>query len=235
MIIVFVEMLGAMQILNEHLLPRPSNVIQALYTQRSFLMSNMAYTLLNAMIGFLLSVIIGIFLAISIDRFAIAKSVIVPFMTISQNIPILAIAPLFVIWFGFGILSKVVIILIVCVFPITLSFYEGLSQTPDHYLSFFNTIQASTYQKYRYIKIPFSLPYLFSGLKIALTYALLAAIIAEWSGGNKGIGIYLLMAQKSFQITHFFSAIFVIVIVSLSLVALLGHIENRIYQRRSKL
>lgn len=192
----------------------------------------MLYTLSNALLGFILSVMIGCIIAIVIDRYLVARSIIIPFMTISQNVPILAIAPLFIIWFGFGIMSKLVIILLVCVFPITLSLFEGLQQTPKHYLNYFNTIQANQFHIYRYVKLPYALPYLFSGLRIALTYSLLAAIIAEWSGGSQGIGIYLLMAQKSFQITHFFAAIIVIVLVSLLLVSALGIIEKKIYKRR---
>lgn len=223
-----------LNVLNEFLIPKPSTVILAIIQERHELLSAISYTLYNAMLGFMLSLIFGTILALFMDKSNFFKKLIKPYLTISQNIPILIVSPIIIIWFGFTTLSKVLIIMLVCVFPITLTFYEGLKLTPRKYLDYYNSLNISVIDSYRYIKIPFALPYLFAGLKIALTYAILASIIAEWSGGSRGIGIYMILKQKSFQTAHLFAAVVIIVVTSLALVSTLSHIEKYIYKRRKQ-
>ena len=143
-----------------------------------------------------------------------------PLLVTSQTIPILALAPLLIIWFGFGMTPKVIIVALFCFFPIAINTADGLSSADPELLSLLRAMGASRGQIWRKVRLPASLPYFFSGLRIAAAYCIVGAIIGEWVGGNLGLGIYMLRSSNAFKTEQVFAAIVVSSLLSLALFGL---------------
>jgi ABC-type nitrate/sulfonate/bicarbonate transport system permease component len=210
-----------------YILPAPSKVAHAFVSDIELIMHHAGATLVEAAAGLSLAVAIALATAVLMDNSAVARKSFYPLLIISQTIPVIAVAPILVIWFGFGYLPKIIIIVLMCFFPICVSLTDGFSQVDRDLLDYFRVIKATKPQVYRHLKFPNAAPYFFAGLKIAVTYTVMAAVIAEWLGGNVGIGVYMLRAKQSFSLDRMFAAILLVVAVSLLLIALIGLAERR--------
>ena len=200
----------------EHwILPSPTAIVQALWEARALLWDHTFVTIIEAILGLGFAVGIGILLAILIEWSPLLKKIIYPFLVISQTIPTIALAPLLVIWFGYGITAKIVIIALVCFFPVTISLVDGFRLVDKEGIRLLQAMGASKWQLFRILKIPASLPTFFSGLRIAGTYSILGAVISEWFGANKGLGILLMRSAKSYLTARVFATILIISILSL--------------------
>jgi len=145
---------------------------------------------------------------------------------------VIVIAPLLVLWFGFGLTPKIVVITLYTFFPITVAFATGLAATDPEAHLLMRTLGATRRQTLTMLQIPQSLPYLFTGLRIAVTYAMVAAVFAEWSGARQGLGIYVLLMKNSFRTDMVLAAILLIAVLSLALFVLVGVVEKVVVRWR---
>lgn len=203
--------------IRETILPPPSSIVQALASNLPLLLTHAGATLSAVAAGLSLAVLVALCLAVFMNRFGWLKQALYPLLVISQTIPIIALAPLFLIWFGWGIAPKVVVVALVCFFPLAVNMVEGLEQVDPEAIDLMKVMQASPALIFRSVQLPAVLPYFFSGLKIAVTYSVMGAVIAEWLGARAGLGIFMLRSMNSFRTGNVFASILVVVIISLVL------------------
>ena len=208
------------------LLPAPSVIINTLFTNGQVLLAHAGQTLIEVLCGMLLAVTLGIGCAALIDSSTIARRLIYPLLVISQTIPAIVLAPLLVIWFGFGVLPKVIVVTLFCFFPIAINTAEGLGSSQKELLDLVRSMNASWWQTWSKIRLYSALPAFFSGLKIAASYSIIAAVIGEWVGAEQGLGIYLLRSAGAFQTAHVFATISVISLMSLAMFTLVVALER---------
>ena len=210
-----------------YILPSPAEVVQALAEDFGLIMYHAAATLGEGAAGIAIAVALSILIAICMDRFPTAKKTIYPLLVISQTVPVMAIAPLLIIWFGFGVAPKIILVVIMCFFPITVNVTDGFAQVDTDALNMFRVWKANAGQIYRHLKFPAALPYFFSGLKVSITWMLVAAILSEWLGGDRGIGVYMLRAKQSYALDKVFASVVFVVIVSLLMIGILNLIKRK--------
>lgn len=210
-----------------YILPSPAQVVKAFGEDFSLIIYHAAATLSEGAIGMAVSVALSIVMAVCMDRFTPVKKTLYPLLVISQTVPVMAIAPLLIIWFGFGMAPKIILVVLMCFFPITVNLTDGFSQVDQDCLNMFKVWNASGWQIYRHLKFPCALPYFFSGLRISVTWMLVSAILSEWLGGDRGIGVYMLRAKQAYALDRVFASVVFVVIVSLLLIGLLTLIRNK--------
>ncbi|MFW0779519.1 ABC transporter permease [Rossellomorea marisflavi] len=197
------------------LLPSPMKVIsEGLASWDSFRI-HLTSTVGLSVSGFLIGCAAGIAVAVTLHLLPGVREAVYPLMILSQNVPIIVLAPLLVIWFGFDLLPKFLVITLVCFFPIAVSTMDGFRQTRRQYIHYMKMAGATKGQIFRKVEWPHALPSIFSGLKIAATYSVMGAVISEWLGSQKGIGVYMTLASSAFRTDRVFVAIFAIMILSL--------------------
>ncbi|MFW6071599.1 MAG: ABC transporter permease [Candidatus Bipolaricaulota bacterium] len=211
-----------------YLLPTPWEIILSILRDRALLADHLRVTLIETSVGLALATGVGLLVAAFMYRFKFSGEVIYPYLVLSQAIPLIAIAPLILIWFGLGITAKIIIVSFVCFFPIGVNAYEGFRNVDKGMLDLMETMDASRWQKYRHLIIPASLPGIFAGLKIAATYSVLGAVIGEWLGGVKGMGIYMTRALTSFQTDKLFGAIVLVMLASFAFFKLVDWVSARV-------
>ena len=162
------------------------------------------------------------------DRFKLFHRSVHPIIILTQTVPTVAIAPLLVLWMGYGILPKIVLIIIITFFPITVSLLEGFSSADPDALNLLKAMGASRLQCFRHIKMPSALGPFFSGLKISASYSVVGAVVAEWLGGYEGLGVYMTRVRKSYAFDKMFAVIFFISLISLILMFLVSLIRKRV-------
>ena len=214
------ELVVDLGLIPNFLLPTPVQVVQALVNDISLIVGHAATTLVETAIGLLIGVALGFAIAVLMDRFEGFYLALQPLVTISQTIPTIAIAPLLVLWFGYGLAPKVILIVITTFFPITVSLISGFRSVDPDVIDLMRTMNASRWQIFWYAKLPAATEQFFSGLKISATYAIVGAVIAEWLGGNVGLGVYMTRVRKSFSYDRMFASIIVISALSLGLMKL---------------
>jgi ABC-type nitrate/sulfonate/bicarbonate transport system permease component len=184
-------------------------------------------TLYEAFAGFLIAIALSFLIAVLMDSLYSFKKTVYPLLIISQTIPIIILAPLFVIWFGYGYTPKLVIVILICFFPVTISLIQSLSSVDRELIDLMRSMGSSKFQIYKYVKLPASMTGFFSGLKIAATYSIMGATIGEWVGGKNGLGVYMIRAKQSFATDRVFAAILVITVLSILLLKLIEYIEAK--------
>jgi ABC-type nitrate/sulfonate/bicarbonate transport system permease component len=197
------------------------------------LLNYLPQTLQAAGIGFAISTTLAFVIAMLMDRFAIVARAFKPLIIVAQAVPTFAIAPMFVIWFGFGITPKVIIVTMICTFPILLGLYEGLKSVQEDMLDYMRCINAGYLQTFFHLKLPASVPSLFAGLKIAGTYCVTGTVIGEWLAGDGGIGTLMIRYKNAFRYSHMFVVIVAICLLSLTVFYLI-ELLKRFIQRKIK-
>ncbi|WP_319562085.1 ABC transporter permease [Marispirochaeta sp.] len=210
----------------EYILPSPGVIIVALFRQFAVMLPHIGITLFTAISGFLLSLLVAAFFSLVMDLFPVLRRALYPYIVVSQTVPIIFIYPLFLIWFGFGLTAKVVVVVLVCFFPVAVSLIDGLQNTDPDLIDLFRGMRASPLQIFLQVRLPGALPNLFSGLRIAATYSVMGAVIGEWLGAQAGMGVYMMRSYKTFNTPRVFAAILVVVIVSLMVVAAVSLAER---------
>jgi ABC-type nitrate/sulfonate/bicarbonate transport system permease component len=215
-------------------LPAPSQVLLALSQNFEVLVGHSAQTLLEVLIGFGLSVVFGVATALTMSAVPLLRRMLMPWFIASQTVPLVALAPLMLVWFGFGLEPKIIIVVLACFFPITVSLFDGLERTPPDHLELMHSYSATPAQTYRFTRIPTALPALFSGLKTSATYAVTAAIFAEYVGAYQGLGIWL-QSNASVRATALVMAgVLLSCIYSLLLVWAVQKLESRVLRYRDR-
>lgn len=199
------------------LLPSPMAVVRAAIEARAILVPHIAQTVLETLVGFGAALVVGLVLALAIDLSATLRRAIYPLLVTSQTIPIIAVAPLLVIWFGYGLLPKVIVVGLVCFFPIVVNAADGLRATDPDLIALLQSMGATRRQVFFKVRVPAALPALFTGVKIAVTYSVIGAIIGEWVGASRGLGVFMLRASNSFRTDWVFASIAIVSLLSLLL------------------
>jgi ABC-type nitrate/sulfonate/bicarbonate transport system permease component len=207
-------------------LPSPAQVVTGGWADRQNIWDNTLPTIQETLLGFALSITVGWLLAIVCDFSKTARRAIEPLLVVSQTIPIIAIAPLFVIWFGFTTLPKVLVVALVTFFPITVSLLKGFATTPVEATNLLFSMGANSVQRFRRLRVPTALPYFFSGLRISITYAVVGAIFGEYVGAERGLGIYMQLSKNSRRTDLVLAAVVVVAILSLLLYLLVSVVER---------
>ena len=185
------QTLSMINIIPKFMLPSPFEVVKAFVSDFPLLMKHTEVTLVEAFLGLGLGIILGFVVAVIMDRFEYAYKMIYPVLVITQTIPTVAIAPLLVLWMGYGILPKIMLILLTSFFPITIGLLDGFHSVDRDMLNLLKTMGATSFQNFIHLKLPSSLGYFFAGLRISVSYSIIGAVVAEWLGGYDGLGVYM--------------------------------------------
>lgn len=212
--------------IEEWILPSPSTIAGQAVSEASGLWVHTFATLRLMLLGFVIGTAVGLSVAFLLHYIPFLKSALYPLIILSQNVPTIALAPLLMIWFGFGLLPKIIVITLVCFFPVAVAAMDGLTRTDRVMLDYMRMSGASKWAVFTKLEVPHALPSMFSGLKIAATYSVMGAVIAEWIGADKGIGYYMMLQKASFRTDRTFVAIAVIVLVSLAMFAVIALLEK---------
>ena len=210
-----------------YMLPSPMKVLQAFVDELPLLWENSLITLQEAFIGLLLGVSVGFMVAVLMDAFDILYKAFYPLLIITQTIPSVAIAPLLVLWFGYEMTPKIVLIVISTFFPVTVGLLDGFRSADRDAIGLLRSMGADRLQIFCHIKFPTALPQLFSGLRIAAAYSVVGAVISEWLGGFGGLGVYMTRVKKAVAFDRMFAVIFLISAISLALMALVEFAEKK--------
>jgi ABC-type nitrate/sulfonate/bicarbonate transport system permease component len=203
------------------LLPTPVKVWGALWHTKSLLWQHARLTVLETTAGFILATLLGIAVSSLMTIFPYLKRTFYPFLIFSQTVPLIAVAPLLLLWLGYGLLPKIIIVILVCFFPVAINLLEGLELSDRDLLNLLRSMGASNRQIFIRIRWPQAMPSFFAGLKIAATYSVMAAVIGEWLGASQGLGVYLTRSSNSFLTDRVFAAIIAITILSFLYYALI--------------
>ena len=210
-----------------YMLPSPVDVAVAFGEELPLLWENALITLQEAMIGLLFGVMVGFLAAILMDAFDALYKAFYPLLIITQTIPSVAVAPLLVLWFGYEMTPKIILIVITTFFPIAVGLLDGFRSADGDTVDLLRSMGANRLQIFRHIKFPSALPQLFSGLRIAAAYSVVGAVISEWLGGFGGLGVYMTRVKKAFAFDKMFAVIFLISGISLALMALVEFAEKK--------
>ena len=221
------EALSFFEIVPNFMLPSPQQTVEAFIGDFWLLMSHLKVTLLETVIGTLMGVSIGFLSAVLMDRWDPAYKAMYPIIVLTQTIPAVAIAPLLVLWFGYKMMPKVVLIVLITFFPIVVGVLDGFRSADKDAINLLRSMGASRWQIFRHIKFPNALPNFFSGLRITVAYSVVGAVLAEWLGGFAGLGVYMTRVKKSFAYDKMFAVIFLISIISLILIWLVGVLQKK--------
>ena len=221
------QLVCSVGLIQPYLLPSPADVLLAFWGEGPILWENLCITLQEAFLGLALGVGIGFLAAVLMDAFSVLYKAFYPLLILTQTVPSVAIAPLLVLWFGYGMTPKIVLIVISTFFPVTVGLLDGFRSADRDAIGLMRSMGAGRLQIFRWIKFPSALPQLFSGLRIAAAYSVVGAVISEWLGGFGGLGVYMTRVKKAFAFDKMFAVIFLISVISLALMALVELAEKK--------
>jgi len=222
------ELYARLSGLSPFVLPPPSRIVSALWEFRDEALRQAIPTIIETIVGFGVSIAAATAAAVALDRIPAARTAVEPLLVASQTIPIVAIAPLIVVWFGFGLTPKVLVVVLVTFFPITIALLGGFASTRPEATELLRSYGASEGQTFRKLRWPSGLPSFFIGLRISATYAVVAAVIAEYVGATDGLGIWIQLSQRSFRTDLVFAAILLTTALSVALYAAVVAAERAI-------
>lgn len=218
-ILIIWQLLSVTGVVPSYMLPSPVGVVKAFIADFPLLMHHAKITLLEAFLGLGFGVLLGFVVAVLMDRFKFLYKAVYPLLVITQTIPTVAIAPLLVLWLGYGIAPKITLIVIVTFFPITIGLLDGFNSADPDAIMLLQSMNASKSQIFRHLKLPSSLSHFFAGLRISASYSIVGAVISEWLGGFSGLGVYMTRVKKSYSFDKMFAVILFISVISLLLMS----------------
>ena len=221
------ECLSVFEIVPNFMLPSPQQTVMAFVEDFPLLMSHLKVTLVETLVGTVTGISIGFLAAVLMDRWDPAYKAMYPLIVLTQTIPAVAIAPLLVLWFGYEMMPKVILIVLITFFPIVVGVLDGFRSADQDAINLMKSMGASRWQIFRHIKFYSALPNFFSGLRITVAYAVVGAVLAEWLGGFAGLGVYMTRVKKSFAYDKMFAVIFLISIISLLLIWLVNVLQKK--------
>jgi putative hydroxymethylpyrimidine transport system permease protein len=221
---IYVDLGGA----NSLILPAPHSIAQSLYSDRSLLGSNYLVTAEEVLLGIGVAAVAGLTFAIAIHFSPTLRRTVYPLLVASQAVPIPMVAPLLILWLGFGILPKLIVIGLVSFFSIVVTTLAGLAAVDPGLLKLMRTFDASRLRAFRHVELPAALPGLFTGAKIAVVFAVIGAVFAEWSGSSAGLGYLFLVSEPQLLMARAWAAVVILCVFAISLFALLTLAERRV-------
>ena len=216
----------------DFILPVPSRILTVAVVQADLLLPHAAVTAVEVLAGILLSLLVAVPLSIAMFAHPAAENAIAPFLVASQAVPVFAVAPLLVIWLGYGIASKVLMAAVIIFFPITVNLLEGFKSCDQQFRVLFRLMGANFWQTLRLLYWPWALPHFFAGLKVGVSVATIGAVIGEWVGAQQGLGYLMIQANARLKVDLVFAAILWLSAMGLSLWVLVGFIERRVVSWR---
>lgn len=226
-ILVIWQAVSSLGLVPGYMLPSPIQVLKAFVQEFPLLMENSRVTLLEALIGLVCGVSFGLVMAVLMDRFETLYKAFYPLVVLTQTIPTVAIAPLLVLWFGYEMLPKIILIVIATFFPITVGVLDGLRSADKDTMNLLRSMGASRFQIFRYVKLPGAMGQFFASLRISAAYSVVGAVISEWLGGFSGLGVYMTRVKKAFSFDKMFAVIFLISLISLLLMKLVDYLQKK--------
>ncbi|HUC08332.1 MAG TPA: ABC transporter permease [Solirubrobacterales bacterium] len=214
--------------LESFLVPSPAEIAESLWQSRSLLAENAWVTLREMLLGIGCAVIAGLAFAVALHLSENLRLAFYPLIVASQTIPIIVIAPILVVWFGYGIGPKLAIVALLCFFPIALNTYDGLRSVDPEATKMMRSLDASRAQILWRVDAPSSLPYFFSGTRIAVAFAAIAAVFGEWAGSDSGLGHLMLQDNAQLETARLFAAVLVLSVMAVGLVGLVALAERRV-------
>jgi ABC-type nitrate/sulfonate/bicarbonate transport system permease component len=213
---------------DELLLPAPTQVARSLFDDRALLARNLGVTAQEVGLGLLVALVAGVVLAVALHFSRVLRSAVYPLLVASQAVPVVIVAPLLVVWFGFGILPKLVIIALVCFFPIVVTTLDALAAVDPDQRKLLATLDASRWQAFRWAEAPAALPAALSGAKIAVAVAVIGAVFAEYAGSSEGLGHLVLTSIPQLETARAYAAVVVLAAFAVLLFSLLALAERRL-------
>jgi NitT/TauT family transport system permease protein len=208
------------------LLPSPSAIIDAMVDWRSELVGHFMVTLYETLVGFLLAIVISVPLAVAVVYSPMLQNTIYPILLALQSMPKVAIAPLLALWIGFGALPKIIVVFLVCFFPIVVATATGLTAVPASLMDLIRSLSASPTQTFIKIRFPTAMPHIFVGLKIAITFAVIGAVIGEFVGSENGLGYLILVSTSQSRTPLAFGSLVLLTVMSIVLYYGIAFIER---------
>lgn len=216
------------EVIPAYMLPSPYDVVKAFIDNFSVMMKQASVTLQEACYGLLIGVALAFIVATLMDRFSFLHKAIYPILVITQTIPTIAIAPLLVLWMGFGMAPKITLVVLTTFFPIAVGLLGGFAGADEDAINLMRAMGANRYQIFKYVKLPNAMPSFFSGLRVSASYSVVGAVISEWLGGFEGLGVYMTRVKKAYAFDKMFAVIVFISIISLLLMALVNMLEKTV-------
>ena len=215
-----------MEFVPAYMLPSPIDVVKAFADNFSIMMKQAAVTLLDTLYGLLIGIAIAFVIASLMDRFTIINKALYPVLVVTQTIPTIAIAPLLVLWMGFGMAPKITLVVITTFFPIAIGLLNGFQSVDEDAINLMRSMGARRLQIFRIIKLPNATASFFSGLRISAAYAVVGAVVSEWLGGFEGLGVYMTRVKKAYAFDKMFAVIVFISAISLVLMGIVVLLEK---------
>ena len=208
------------------MLPSPVKVAVSFIRDLPTMLQHAVVSVKEAVYGLAIGVALAFLMATAMDRFETLEKAMMPLLVVTQTIPTIAIAPLLVLWMGFGMAPKITLVVITTFFPIAVGLLDGYKSVDPDEINLLRSMKATRVQIFRHVKIPAALPYFFSGLKVAASYAIVGAVISEWLGGFEGLGVYMTRVRKAYAFDKMFAVIILIIITSLLLMEVVNLIKR---------
>jgi ABC-type nitrate/sulfonate/bicarbonate transport system permease component len=207
-------------------IPKPTEIAREMVESRALIWRHTWTTLQEMLIGLVLAFVLGVLLAVVIASSRLVERAVYPAVVASQAIPIIALAPILLIWFGYGMTPKVIVVVLTCFFPIVVSMVDGLRAADADALALLRSMGASRWQMMRIVRFPAALPALFSGTRIAAAWSVIGALVGEWVGASSGLGYLMTRSASQFQTPRLFAAVFVAAALGITLFALVALAER---------
>jgi ABC-type nitrate/sulfonate/bicarbonate transport system permease component len=208
------------------LLPGPLSIAGAFWESRGLLLEHAVPTASEALLGFAGAAVAGLVSGLLINRSALAERTLYPWLVVSQTLPIIALAPILVTWFGYGPLPKVLVVVLFCFFPITVATVDGLRATDPDLIRLMRSFGATRRRIFYMVEVPGALPFLFGGVRLAVTYSVIGAVVGEWVGSSEGLGFLMIQDKSQFEIARLFAEIAVLSAMGVALFLLVALIQR---------
>ena len=222
------QVICSLELVPGYMLPSPIQVMHAFINEFNVLMGHLMISLSEAFLGLGVGILVAFILAVGMDHYRGLHKSLYPLLIISQTVPVIAIAPLLVLWMGYGMAPKVMVIFLVCFFPITISLLDGFKEADRDTIRLMKSMGANAKQIFWHIKLPCALPGFLAGLKVSVSYAVIGAVVAEWLGGTAGLGVYMTRVRKSYAFDKMLAVIFLVSLISLVLMKLVSLLDRKI-------
>ncbi len=208
-IILLWELLSTWFNVPDYLLPKPSRVIAVTWTKRATLWGHLLITMEEVLLGFVVGFVVGYGLALLMFFSTTLRRALNPIVVISQTVPVIALGPILVIWLGYNIWPKIIVVALIVFFPLTVNTFDGLVSCDQDLITLLKSMGASRWQIFTKVQQPNALPFITSASKVAITFSVIGAVVAEWIGSDRGLGAYILQTNAQIRTPEMFAAIFI--------------------------
>lgn len=198
-----------------YVLPSPSKVLVAFVRDFPVLLGHGGTTLLETVLGLAIATALAVIIAVAMDAFPLFRTAVYPLLVVTQTVPVIVLAPIFIIYLGFGMAPKILTVVLMCFFPVTISFADGMAEQDVRRVDLVRIMGGTKRDVYTLVKMPGAAPSFFSGLKVAATYSISGAVVGEWLSSDRGLGYYMLRVKNGYMLDKVFACVLMVVLLSL--------------------